>query len=196
MDDRYAGLSVFGEAKHVVLPVWSQAETECDKHDQAEGRVAERGPHHGRRQHTRGVFELFRHVRAGVRAEEAPEGGGDTHEAGKAGRGPAAVVFEVAEHLRGRCVLAHSPKDDEEGEEAEDMHDQKDTFGKGELLRKEDVERYGSDEKSHDEERGLPELGEVGIWVFEINEALDEHGGQLRGGRAASDPTKGAGPSN
>ena len=93
-------------------------------------------------------------------------------------------------------MLAHSPEDDEEGEEAEDMHDEKDTFGQGELLRKEDVERYRGDEESHDEECGLPELGEVRIRVFEINQALDEHGGQLRGGRATSDPTKGAGPSD
>ena len=85
LDDRYAGLGVFREAEHVVLPVRSQAEAECDQHDQAERRVAERGPHHGRRQHTRGVFELFRHVRASVGAEEAPEWSGDANEAGKAG---------------------------------------------------------------------------------------------------------------
>ena len=135
-------------------------------------------------------------MRAGVGAEEAPEWSGDANEARKASRGPAAIVLEVAEDLRGRCVLAHGPEDDEEGKEAEDMHDQKDALCKGQLLREEDIECYGGDEESHDKECGLPELGEVRIRVFEIDQALDEHGSQLRGGRATSDPTEGAGPSD
>ena len=128
----------------------ADAKAEGDEHAQSQETVEDRGPYHRRGKHTGGILEFLRHVGAGIGAEEAPERCGDANQTGEALISPVSSVNKGGEDLLGGAVVAHDPQYDDEGEVAEDMHDQENALGGGEGAGEENVEADGDEEEEHD----------------------------------------------
>lgn len=125
------------------------------------GDVENERPDHGSGNDCGCALDFLGHVGYGIRAEH-DEHGGDLadHDRERSGR-PAGAVGENGEHLSGRLLWGKDPEDDNDREEGEDVNGHKDTFGEGEALCGEDVEKSDADHSRPDEEGTLPAGGDV-----------------------------------
>lgn len=132
---------------------------EGDDHDDSENTVAKCCPQHGARQLKRSVFQLFRHVGAGIWPNETPNGSRKPYQAGQTDIAPAATVarqgqsllrsktrsdlLERAKDLACRGVIRHDPESQKKREEAEYVHKENDPLRQRQMLCEEDVEADG-----------------------------------------------------
>lgn len=172
------------------------AKAKGDDHRQPEQSVEESCPDHGRWKDTSSILEFLGHVSACIWAKEAPERSRDPDEAGKPNIAPSSAICERAKDLTGRGMVAHRPQDNQEGEVPENVDDKEDAFRQRQFPCQEEIKDHGDDEENHDEERRLPEHGNIGIFVLQQDQALYQGGSQLGGGWATSNPSKKSEPSD
>nr|POF12879.1 hypothetical protein CFP56_10029 [Quercus suber] len=93
-------------------------------------------------------------------------------------------------------MVGHDPHGQEEGEKAEDMDEEDDTFCEGQVLGEKDVEADGEQQDQEDQQGGLPQAYDIGVRVDEQDHLLDDADKLGAAGRDAADPTKATAPAN
>ena len=93
-------------------------------------------------------------------------------------------------------MVTHYPEHEQEDEEAKHVDEQDDAFCERKMLGEEDVERDGESEKSVDQERGLPQLLDIGVRVDQGDQTSDHTSELLTARGNSSDPAKTAAPAD
>lgn len=93
-------------------------------------------------------------------------------------------------------MVAHYPEHEQEDEESKHVDEQDDAFCERKMLGEEDVECDGESEESVDQERGLPQLLDIGVRVDQGDKTSDHTGELLTARGNSSDPAKTTAPAD